>query len=96
MRRINSECYDEVRGALLVWIQDILKDAMTYAEHGRRMTVISNDIVYALKRRGIVLCESRWRAGSARWCQSTSRAGSYFCLRVLSSSFVRSNLTSPL
>ena len=57
VRRINAGCYDEVRGALLVWIEDILRDAMTYAEHGRRMTVISNDIIYALKRRGVVLCE---------------------------------------
>ena len=42
-------------GALRSFLEGIMRDAATYAEHGRRMTVTAFDVVYALKRQGRTL-----------------------------------------
>ncbi len=53
--RISGLMYEETRGVLKVFLQHVIRDAITYTEHARRMTVTSMDIVYALKRRGRTL-----------------------------------------
>lgn len=55
IERINGNIYEEVRGVLKIWLEPIIRDASSYAEHGRRKTVIAMDVVYALKRQGVTL-----------------------------------------
>ena len=40
---------------LKVFLEDVIRDAVTYCEHARRKTVTALDVVYALKRRGRTL-----------------------------------------
>ena len=46
---------EEVRGILRVFLQNIIRDAVTYTEHARRKTVTNLDVVLALKRQGRTL-----------------------------------------
>ena len=55
VKRISSLMYEEVRGVLKVFMENVLRDAITYTEHARRKTVTAMDVVYALKRQGPVL-----------------------------------------
>lgn len=52
VKRISGLMYDEVRGALKVFLENVIRDAVTYTEHARRKTVTAMDVVYALKRQG--------------------------------------------
>lgn len=47
--------YEETRGVLKTFLENTLRDAVTYTEHARRKTVTAMDIVYALKRQGRTL-----------------------------------------
>ena len=47
--------YEETRGALKIFLENVIRDAVTYTEHARRRTVTAMDIVYALKRQGRTL-----------------------------------------
>ena len=42
-------------GVLKVFLENVIRDAVTYTEHGRRKTVTAFDVVYALKRQGRTL-----------------------------------------
>jgi histone H3/H4 len=55
VKRISGLIYEETRGVLKVFIENVLRDAITYTEHARRKTVTANDCVYALKRQGRTL-----------------------------------------
>jgi histone H4 len=55
VKRISGLIYDETRGVLREFLEGVIRDAVTYTEHGRRKTVSSMDIVYALKRKGRTL-----------------------------------------
>ena len=46
---------EEVRGILKVFLENVIRDAVTYTEHARRKTVTNLDVVYALKRQGRTL-----------------------------------------
>jgi len=52
IKRISSLTYDETRGVLKKFLQDVLRDAVVYTEHAQRKTVMSQDVVQALKRQG--------------------------------------------
>jgi len=52
---ISSLIYEETRGVLKLFLENMIRDAVTYTEHAKRKTVISLDVVYALKRRGRTL-----------------------------------------
>ena len=52
VKRLSGLIYDETRGVLKVFLENIIRDAVTYTEHARRKTVVAMDIVYALKRQG--------------------------------------------
>jgi histone H3/H4 len=45
----------ETRGVLKVFLENVVRDAVTYTEHARRKTVTAMDVVYALKRQGRTL-----------------------------------------
>ena len=52
VKRISGLIYEETRGVLKVFLENVIRDAVTYTEYGRRKTVSAMDIVYALKLRG--------------------------------------------
>jgi histone H4 len=55
VKRISGLIYDETRGVLKVFLESVIRDAVTYTEHARRKTVTAMDVVYALKRQGRTL-----------------------------------------
>ena len=55
VKRISGLVYEETRGVLKVFLETVIRDAVTYTEHSRRKTVTSMDVVYALKRQGRTL-----------------------------------------
>jgi histone H3/H4 len=55
VKRISGLIYEETRGVLKVFLENIIRDAVTYTEHGKRKTVTALDVVYALKRNGRTL-----------------------------------------
>ena len=52
VKRISGLIYEETRGVLKVFLENVIRDAVTYTEHARRKTVTAMDVVYALKRQG--------------------------------------------
>jgi len=55
VKRISSNIYIETRGVLKVFLESIIRDAVTFCEHARRKTVSALDVCYALKRQGRTL-----------------------------------------
>lgn len=55
VKRISGLIYEETRNVLKVFLESVIRDAVTYTEHARRKTVIAMDVVYALKRQGRTL-----------------------------------------
>jgi len=55
IKRIAGTMPDEVRHVLKLFLNDVVKRAVTYTEHARRKTVTSMDVVYALKQQGRTL-----------------------------------------
>ncbi len=55
VKRISGLIYDETRTVLKLFLQNVVKDAVTYTEYARRKTVTAMDIIYALKRQGRTL-----------------------------------------
>ena len=56
VKRISSYIYEETRAVLRSFLENVIRDAVTYTEHARRKTVTALDVVYALKRQGKTLC----------------------------------------
>eukprot|EP00438_Fugacium_kawagutii_P029878 Skav202000 [mRNA] locus=scaffold269:345047:350186:+ [translate_table: standard] len=59
VKRISGLIYEETRGVLKTFLENVLRtptstalQRITYTEHARRKTVTAMDIVYALKRQG--------------------------------------------
>ncbi|GJZ55262.1 histone H4, partial [Tanacetum coccineum] len=52
VKRISGLIYEETRGVLKIFLENVIRDAVTYTEHARRNTVTAMDVVYALKRQG--------------------------------------------
>ncbi|PWA34999.1 histone H4 [Artemisia annua] len=45
----HQTCHQEI------FLENVIRDAVTYTEHARRKTVTAMDVVYALKRQGRTL-----------------------------------------
>ena len=52
VKRISNLIYEETRNVLKAFLENVVRDAVTYTEHARRKTVTAMDVVYALKRQG--------------------------------------------
>ena len=52
VKRMSGLIYDECRGVLKVFLQEVLKDTLQYTECSGRRTVTPVDVIYALKRHG--------------------------------------------
>ncbi|XP_069461259.1 histone H4-like [Ambystoma mexicanum] len=48
--------YEENCGVLNVFLENLIRDAVTYTEHGKRKTVTAMDVVYALNHQGRTIC----------------------------------------
>ncbi|CAL2030506.1 unnamed protein product [Caenorhabditis brenneri] len=59
VKRISGLIYEETRGVLKVFLENVIRDAVTYCEHAKRKTVTAMDVVYALKRQGRTLSSCR-------------------------------------
>ena len=55
VKRISGMMYEETRGVLKTFLEQVVRDAVCYTEHARRKTVTALDVVYALKRQGKTL-----------------------------------------
>ena len=55
VKRINSLIYEETRTVLKQFMEQVIRDSVTYTEHAKRKTVTAMDVVYALKRQGRTL-----------------------------------------
>uniref|UniRef100_A0A1L8EJD3 Histone H4 n=1 Tax=Haematobia irritans TaxID=7368 RepID=A0A1L8EJD3_HAEIR len=63
VKRISGLIYEVPRGVLKVtmgrgsdvFLENVIRDAVTYTEHAKRKTVTAMDVVYALKRQGRTL-----------------------------------------
>ena len=55
VKRISGLVYEEIRAILKVFLERILRDAVTYMEHGNRKIITALDVVFALKRHGRTL-----------------------------------------
>nr|XP_014332607.1 PREDICTED: uncharacterized protein LOC102280563 [Bos mutus] len=71
VKRISGLIYEETRGVLKVFLENVIRDAVTYTEHAKRKTVTAMDVVYALKRQGRRMPASlQVRAGESAICSS--------------------------
>ena len=52
VKRISALIYEETRIVLKNFLENVVRDSVTYTEHARRKTVTAMDVVYALKRQG--------------------------------------------
>lgn len=52
VKRIGGGVYGETRACLKVFLESVIRDAVTYTEHARRKTCTVMDVVYALKKQG--------------------------------------------
>merc|ERR1712226_1268603 len=57
VKRMSGLIYEETRDVLKIFLESVIRDAVTYTEHAKRKTVTAMDIVYALKRQGNVTDE---------------------------------------
>ncbi|XP_033226669.1 histone H4-like [Belonocnema kinseyi] len=55
VKRISGLIYEEIRGVLKVFLENVIRDAVTYTEHAKSKTVTAMYVVYALKRQGRTL-----------------------------------------
>ena len=55
VKRISGMMYEETRGVLKTFLENVVRDSVTYTEHAKRKTVTAIDVVYALKRQGKTL-----------------------------------------
>merc|ERR1712154_118898 len=52
VKRISGLMYEETRSVMKSFLENVIRDAVTYTEFAKRKTVTSMDVVYALKRQG--------------------------------------------
>uniref|UniRef100_A0A2K5S264 Histone H4 n=1 Tax=Cebus imitator TaxID=2715852 RepID=A0A2K5S264_CEBIM len=53
--RISGLIYEETRVVLKLFLENVIRDAVTDTEHDKRKIVTSTDVVYALKPQGRTL-----------------------------------------
>ncbi|KAK2112907.1 hypothetical protein P7K49_007173 [Saguinus oedipus] len=53
--RISGLIYEEIQVVLKVFLENVIRDAVTDTEHGKRRMVTSTNVVYALKPQGRTL-----------------------------------------
>lgn len=54
-KRISGLMFEEVRAVLKSFIDGVVRDSTVFTDNGKRKTVSAHDVVYALKKRGVML-----------------------------------------
>lgn len=54
-KRISSNMYREVKGAIRIFMDQIIRDSVLMSGHARRKTVTVKDVVYALRKNNNIL-----------------------------------------
>ena len=52
VKRISGLIYEDERGAVKIFLENVIRDSVAYTEHARRKTVTGVDVLRALKRQG--------------------------------------------
>ena len=47
VKRISGLIYEEIRGVLKVFLENVIRDGVAYTEHAKRKTVTAMDVVYS-------------------------------------------------
>lgn len=55
VKRISLATHQGVREYIDDFLERVVRDSLTYAEHARRVTISAMDVVYALKKNGRVI-----------------------------------------
>jgi histone H4 len=55
VRRISLATHDHVRDYVDAFLERVVRDSLTFTEHGKRKTITAMDVVYALKKNGRAL-----------------------------------------
>ncbi|XP_039349544.1 histone H4-like [Mauremys reevesii] len=55
VKHISGLIYEETCAVFKVFLENVIRDAVTYTEHAKRKTVTAMDVVYALKCQGRTL-----------------------------------------
>ena len=55
VKRISGLCHQEILYVIKNFLEDVIRDAVTYTEYARRKTVHVYDVIHALKRQGRTL-----------------------------------------
>nr|XP_031362244.1 LOW QUALITY PROTEIN: histone H4 type VIII-like [Lonchura striata domestica] len=50
VKRISGLIYEETCGVLKVFLENVIRDTVTYTENAKRKTVTAMNVIYALKR----------------------------------------------
>ena len=66
MKRFSEVIYQENRGVLKVFLDDVIRDSVTYTGHTRRKTWTAMDVAYALKRQGKTCTVSEAKSNTMR------------------------------
>ncbi|XP_049542503.1 histone H4-like [Anopheles darlingi] len=83
VKRISGLIYEETRGVLKVFLENVIRDAVTYTEHAKRKTVTAMDVVYALKRQGRTLYGSSRMTGRGKGGKGLGKGGAKRHRKVL-------------
>ena len=52
VKRMSGLIYEETRGVLRAFLENVIRDASEYTKCANRKTITAMDVVYALKRQG--------------------------------------------
>lgn len=55
VKRISYATHENVRDYINDFLERVVRDSLTYAEHSKRVTITAMDVVYALKKNGRVI-----------------------------------------
>lgn len=55
VKRISFSTHESVRDYINDFLERVVRDSLTFAEHCKRMTITAMDVVYALKKNGRVI-----------------------------------------
>ncbi len=58
--------YEETRGVLKVFLENVIRDAVTYVKHAKRKTIAAMGAVYALKEQRRTLYGSRQQSNKKK------------------------------
>eukprot|EP00477_Mikrocytos_mackini_P000023 GAHX01000023.1.p1 GENE.GAHX01000023.1~~GAHX01000023.1.p1 ORF type:complete len:111 (-),score=14.65 GAHX01000023.1:34-366(-) len=53
--RVSNQVYDKLTTLIHNWVKNIVKKCCIYTEHSGRKTVVCIDVIYALRRCGLML-----------------------------------------